>query len=741
MRINGEPAIGLGISNVSGGNIVTLGNLVRDRLAELESERPLGMNLTVVSDQGESVNESINDFISNLIVAIIIVVVVLFVFMGFKSGVIIGFTLLLIICGTLIAMLLDGIDMHRVSLGALIIALGMLVDNAIVVTDALRIRIRAGEDPEAAAIDTVKTTIWPLLGGTAVGILAFSAIGFSPTAMGEYAGSLFWVIGYSLFLSWVLAVTLVPLLCVKLFKPQTPGKSEAGPNRFYRGYAALLRRLIRHRALTLGGLAAALLLALFGFRFVPPGFMPDSTRPQFVVDYWLPQGTDISRTAAELADVETFIREHHDLGNITSFIGSGGPRFMLTYNSEPANSAYGQLLIDVEDFREIPGLVATLQDELTEAFPQAQIRVWKFMLGSPLPAKIEAVFKGPDPRVLRRLAAEAKEIFAADPDATAIKDDWREPVPVVRPRINDTAARRAGLSRTDIHAALQTVYGGTAVGVFRDGDLMIPILARAPLEERENLDRLGSVLVYSPAANRSIPLTQFIDGIETVFEDTLIRRRNRFPAIKVQADPPAGEPAGHLLDRLRPQIEAMELPPGYSLVWDGEYEASREANEGLAITAPYGFTAMILAVVIMFNAVKQPLVIWLTAPLALIGVTIGLLLFNAPFEFMAILGFLSLIGMLVKNAIVLVDQIDIERRAGKILNEAIVDSAVSRILPVAMGAITTILGVLPLLADPFFRSMTVVIMFGLGFATLLTLLVVPVLYSLFFQTRSDRRKP
>lgn len=735
MRINGEPAIGIGISNVSGGNIVTLGTLVRTRLAELESERPLGMHLTVVSDQGKSVNQSINDFIANLVTAIVIVVAVLFVFMGFKSGLIIGFTLLLIICGTLIAMYLDGIDMHRVSLGALIIALGMLVDNAIVVTDALRLRIGAGEDPEAAADDTVKTTIWPLLGGTAVGILAFSAIGFSPTAMGEYAGSLFWVIGYSLFLSWVLAVTLVPLLCVKLFKPKTPGKSGEGPNRFYRGYAALLHRLLRHRVLTLGALAAALGLALFGFRFVPPGFMPDSTRPQFVVDYWLPQGTDISRTAAELADVEAFIRGQHDLGSITAFIGSGGPRFMLTYSSEPANSAYGQLLIDVEDFRRIPDLVTTLQDDLTEAFPQAQIRVWKFMLGSPLPAKIEAVFKGPDPRVLRRLAAEAKEIFAADPDATAIRNDWREPVPVVRPRINDTAARRAGLSRPDLHAALQTVYGGTAVGVFRDSDMMIPIIARAPLEERENLDRLGSVLVHSPAANRSIPLSQFIDGMETVFEDTLIRRQNRFPAIKVQADPPAGEPAGLLFDRLRPQIEAMELPPGYSLVWDGEYEASREANQGLAITAPYGFTAMILAVVIMFNAVKQPLVIWLTAPLALIGVTVGLLLFNAPFEFMAILGFLSLIGMLVKNAIVLVDQIDIERRGGKDLTPAIVDSAVSRILPVAMGAVTTILGVLPLLADPFFRSMTVVIMFGLGFATLLTLLVVPVLYSLFFQNR------
>lgn len=730
MRINGEPAIGVGISNVSGGNIVALGERVRQRLAALEADRPLGMQLTAVSDQGDSVNRSIHDFIVNLITAIGIVVVVLFVFMGMRSGLIIGFTLLLIVCGTLIAMLFDGIDMHRVSLGALIIALGMLVDNAIVVTDALRLRIAGGEDPETAAADTVRSTIWPLLGGTAVGILAFSAIGFSPTNMGEYAGSLFWVIGYSLFLSWVLAITLVPLLCVKFLRADPPGKTRKGPNRFYRGYAALLQRLLRHRALTLALLGIGLLLSIIGFRFIPTGFMPDSTRPQFVIDYWLPQGTDISRTADDLAEVESYLKAVEGIGNITSFIGSGGPRFMLTYHSEPANSAYGQLLIDVADFREIPPLVAKLQEDLSLAFPQAQIRVWKFMLGSPLPAKIEAVFKGPDPRVLRGLAAKAKEIFASDPQATGVKDNWRETVPVVRPRINDTAARRAGLSRPQLHAALQTVYGGSPVGVFRDRDLMLPIIARPPLEERDSLDRIGSVLIYSPTANRSIPLTQFIDGIDTVFEDTLIRRENRFPAIKVQADPPAGQPAGLLLDRLRPQIEALELPPGYTLVWDGELEASREANAGLALTAPYGFTAMILAVVIMFNAFKQPLVIWLTAPLALIGVAVGLLLFQAPFEFMAILGFLSLIGMLVKNAIVLVDQIDIERREQKPLTEAIVDSALSRILPVAMGALTTILGVLPLLADPFFRSMTVVIMFGLGFATILTLLVVPVLYSL-----------
>jgi multidrug efflux pump subunit AcrB len=306
-------------------------------------------------------------------------------------------------------------------------------------------------------------------------------------------------------------------------------------------------------------------------------------------------------------------------------------------------------------------------------------------------------------------------------------------VPVIRPVINEVAVRRAGFSPTDVNAALQTAFGGTSIGVFRDGDRMLPIIARPPEGQRGSLDSIETLLVSGGTAVRPVPLAQVVTGFETVFEDTLIRRQDRFPTIKAQCDPPAGELAGPLFNRLRPQIEAIELPPGYALSWDGEHEASRESNEGLAISAPYGFAAMILAVVIMFNAVRQAAIIWLTAPLAVIGVTIGLLLFRAPFEFMAILGFLSLIGMMVKNAIVLVDQIDIERKAGKALQPAIIDSALSRMMPVALGAMTTILGVAPLLMDPFFRSMTVVIMFGLAFATLLTLIVIPLFYSLFFR--------
>lgn len=734
MRHNGRPAIGIGISNISGGNIVALGEAVRLRLGELDAQLPIGMAIDDVSFQADSVRDSVNDFLINLACAIAIVVGVLLVFMGLKSGIIIGFVLLLIVAGTLICMMFAGIDMHRISLGALIIALGMLVDNAIVVTDAMRLRIGQGEDPRDVARDVTASTMWPLLGGTAVGILAFSAIGFSPTGMGEYAGSLFWVIGYSLLLSWVLAVTVTPLLCLRLFKASASAKrGELYQSAFYRGYSWLLEWILNHGRTSVCILLVLLALAAFGFRHVPPGFMPDSARPQFVIDYWLPQGTDISQTAADMGALEARVMAMPGVTGATTFIGGGGPRFMLTYSPESGNTAYGQLLVDVEDFRQIPALMETIQSEVSEAFPQASIKPWKFMLGKPLPSKIEAMFSGPDGAVLRSLAGEAKQIMVADGMAAGIKDDWREQVPVMRPQISGVAARRAGLEPSDVNAAMQSAFSGTTIGMFRDGDRMLPIVVRPPADERAGLTHLDTLPVSGAHAPKPIPLAQVVTGYDTVFEDTLIRRVNRFPTIKAQCDPLPGELSGPLFERLRGRIEAMELPPGYRLKWDGEYEAARSSNEGLAISAPYGFAAMILAVVVMFNALRQAAVIWLTAPLSLIGVTIGLLLFRAPFEFMAILGFLSLIGMMVKNAIVLVDQIDQERSGGLPLREAILSSSRSRLMPVALGALTTILGVAPLLLDPFFKSMTVVIMFGLAFATVLTLAVVPLFYAQFFR--------
>ncbi len=581
--------------------------------------------------------------------------------------------------------------------------------------------------------------MWPLLGGTAVGILAFSAIGLSPTDMGEYAGSLFWVILYSMLLSWLFAITLTPLFCVRFLKVKASA-GAAPEGRILRAYRALLHTTLDNRRTSGVVLVGLLGAGVAAFAFVPPGFMPDSARPQFVVDVYLPQGTDIDTTAKVVADAERQVRAEKGVTNVTSFIGQGGLRFMLTYSPEDPNPAYGQLLVDVERFEDIAGLIERLQPALQQAFPMADVKVWKFMLGRGGGKKIEAAFRGPDPEVLRRLADEAKAVMAGDPEALAIQDDWRQQVPVLSPRFSVEAAQRAGVLPSDIAAAIERNFSGQSIGVYREGEKLIPIIARAPLAEREGAQDLRNVQVYSPTAGRFVPVSQFVEKVETRWEDAIIRREDRFPMIKAQADPPAGQLSAPLFERLRPKVEAIPLPPGYVLEWHGEYKASREANEGLASAAPYGFAAMVLAVIVMFNALRQTAVIWLTVPLAVVGVAIGLLVFQAPFEFMAILGVLSLTGMLIKNAIVLVDQIDVEIREGKARYQAVLDAAASRARPVFLGAATTVLGVAPLLVDPFFRSMAVTIMFGLIFATGLTLVVVPLLYSVVFRIRVSEQK-
>lgn len=736
VRYDGKPAIGLGVSNVAGGNVVAMGDAVKTRLAELESMRPVGMELNVISYQSDSVREAVSGFVANLVAAVVIVVLVLIFSMGLRSGVIVGAVLVFTVAGTLIAMYFDNIAMQRISLGALIIALGMLVDNAIVVTDGILVRLQRGQDPRKSAVEVVEATRWPLLGGTAVGILAFSAIWLSPSDMGEYAGSLFWVILFSMLLSWLFAVTLTPLFCVKFLKAPARGQSEEVLHPVLRAYRGLLAAVLRRRLVTGLVLIALLGAAVVGFGFVPPGFMPDSARPQFVVDMYLPQGTRIETTALRVGEVEDVVRTKDGVTHVSSFIGQGGLRFMLTYAPEEPNSAYGQLLIDVDSHDRIPELVSALQEELDRRHPEMAIKVWKFMLGRGGGKKIEAAFRGPEPSVLREVAEQAKAIMAADPEAVAIQDDWRERVPVLRPVLDDVAARRAGVNVTDVSAAMERTFRGNRVGVYLEGDDALPIIVRGAETERGGPEEIANVPVFSPASGRWIPAGQLIEKTEVVWADAMIRRVDGFPSIKAQADPPAGQLSTPLFNRLRPQVEAIELPPGYELEWKGEYRASKEANEGLAASAPYGFAAMILAVVFMFNAIRQPLVIWLTAPLAIVGVTIGLLVFQTPFEFMAILGFLSLIGMLVKNSIVLVDQIDVDMREGKPGYDAVIDASLSRARPVFLGALTTVFGVAPLLMDPFFKSMAVTIMFGLIFATALTLVVVPLLYATLMRVRN-----
>lgn len=726
MTYNGERAIGFGISNTTGGNVVEMGKRVQQRLTELESQRPVGVELNPISLQSESVEASVDSFIDNLIAAIAIVLVVLLIFMGVRSGIIIGFVLLLTVAATLILMLMDNIAMQRISLGALIIALGMLVDNAIVVTDGVLTRLKNGEDRKKAISKVVKSTQWPLLGGTVVGILAFSAIGLSPSDMGEYAGSLFWVILYSMMLSWLFSITVTPLLCYQFLRVKTDEKPKKSA--ILDGYKTLLLLALKNRKAM--GLALVLLLVggVFAAKEVPPGFMPESQRAQFVVDIYLPQGTHIDKTAAVVDDIRTEVAQKSSVTNVTSFIGGGGLRFMLTYSPEPRNTSYGQLLVDVDNYESITSLVTDLQSELTRLYPDASIKVWKFMLGRGGGKKIEAGFSGPNPDTLRELSEKAKAIMNDNDNLIAVQDDWRQRVPVIAPTYDNQLMQQLGLTTVELNQAVAQLFTGRTIGQYREQDDLIPLVVRAPIEERNQQRAMEGVEVYSDKLQANVPLTELINKMNVSWQDAMIRQIDRQPTILVQADPAPGVLTNKAFEEVQPRIEAIKLPPGYDLTWYGEYKASKDANAGLASSAPYGFAAMILAVVFMFNALRQPLVIWLTVPFAIVGVVAGLIIFQTPFEFMAILGFLSLVGMMVKNAIVLVDQADVEIASGKEPFKAVIEASISRAKPVVLGALTTILGVAPLLLDPFFKSMAVTIMFGLLFATALTLIVIPLLY-------------
>jgi multidrug efflux pump subunit AcrB len=737
LRFDGNPAIGIGISTISGGNVVAMGEKLKARARVLANEIPLGMEFGIIAMQSDAVQTSIQGFVISLLQAVAIVVVVLLFFMGLRSGLLIGFILLLTICGSFIFMSMAGVTLERISLGALIIALGMLVDNAIVVVDGMLIRFQQGMERRKAAIEVVKQTAWPLLGATIIAVLAFAAIGTSQDKTGEYTRSLFTVIMISLMLSWFTAVTVTPLLGTMFLK--TP-KGEAGADpyggTFYRIFGGFLRSCIDVRWLTLIVVVGVFASAVYGFGLVSQSFFPNSTRPQFMVDYWLPQGTSIERNNADAARVEEYMMGLEGVTHIASVIGQGAPRFLLTYTPEKMNSAYTQFLVEVDDAARIDGLYDEIQDYLSENFEDAQPQSRKFILGPGEPGKIQAKFFGPDPNVLRDLSAKAEAILGVHHDAFGVRNDWRGRVKVLRPVIDEQQANQFKISRQAINNVLLQAFEGLTVGVFRERDELLPIILRAPESERADVSTVRNLQIWAPAANTTIPFRQVVTGFETVFEDEIIQRINRERVITALADPRHGD-APPLLNDVRAAVEAIELPEGYRLEWWGEYKSSGDAQAALAGTIPVFIVMMILITVALFNDLRQTAVIWLVVPLAVIGVTVGLLVTEQPFGFMALLGFLSLSGMLIKNAIVLVDEINLQRKEDKPAIDAVTGSAVGRLRPVAMAAATTILGMTPLFPDAFFVSMAVTIAFGLGFATVLTMVVVPVLYATLFGIKSQ----
>ncbi|ELY3406348.1 multidrug efflux RND transporter permease subunit VmeV [Vibrio parahaemolyticus] len=738
---NGKKAINIGISFASGVNVVEVGERLNAELSSLESIKPAGLDMSYFYNQAQEVDDSVKVFVISLAEAVAIVIIVLLFTMGLRSGVIIGVVLLLTVFGTFILMNYNNIELHRISLGALIIALGMLVDNAIVVVEGILVGLKKGRTKVQAAVDIVKQTQWPLLGATVIAITAFAPIGLSQDATGEFMGSLFWVLCFSLFLSWVTAITLTPFLADLLLKEEEKDSNGEDEDP-YKGwlfvvFGALLKFALRFRWMTVAAMVALLVGAVVAFGNVKQQFFPPSNTPMFYVDMWMPEGTDIRQTIKQAEKVESYIRQQDDIDFVSVSIGQGLQRFALTYQPEKSYEAYAQFQVRTTDRDNMFKLLHKLDDNLAKTFDEPTFQ-FKLMEFGPSPAsKIEARITGPDPKVLRELAVKVEDILHTDPGARNVRHDWRERTKELVPVFNESKARRLGISKEDLSSTLQMAFGGSTFGVLRDGTHTLPIMMRLPEAERVDFESLQNVKIWSPSLQTYIPVDQIIDGVELDWSEPLIQRRDRKRTLTVLADHDvlSDDTAASLFARVQPKVMALHIPEGYEITWGGEYESSKDAQEGLFGSLPMGYLLMFIITILLFNSIKKPLVIWFTVPLSIIGVAFGLLTTNMPFSFTAFLGLLSLSGMILKNGIVLLDQINLELESGKDPYLAIVDSAISRVRPVSMAALTTILGMIPLVFDAFFGSMAITIMAGLGFATVLTLIVVPVMFAILFRIK------
>ncbi|MEC6831652.1 efflux RND transporter permease subunit [Photobacterium toruni] len=737
VSFNGHQALNMGVSFVEGVNVVEVGQRVMQRLAELKEQQPVGINIDEVYSQPTEVDKSVSGFVVSLGQAVAIVIIVLLFFMGLRSGLLIGLILLLTVLGTFVFMKWMAIDLQRISLGALVIALGMLVDNAIVVVEGILIGMQKGRTRMQAASDIVTQTKWPLLGATVIAVMAFAPIGLSQDSTGEYCRTLFTVLLISLMLSWFTAISLTPFFADLFFKnvkvEQGADQKDPYGSIFFVVYRKSLEFCMRRAWLTILTLLLMLGGSLYGFTLLKQSFFPASTTPMFMVDVWLPEGTDIRATNDTLKSLEKVVNTEQGVQHVSSSAGKGSQRFMLTYAPEKSYASYGELIVRVDSFENVIPVMRKFSQAMDKDHPEVEYKLKQVMLGPSSGSKIEARIVGSDPTILRGIASQVVDVMNADPGAFNIRHDWRERTKVIEPVFNESQARRYGITKKDVDELLQMAFSGINIGLYREGTNLMPIVARLPEEERVDISTIEGMKIWSPAIQGYIPLQQVVLDVNVRWEDPLVVRKNRKRMLTIMADPnPLGdETAASVQARILPVIEAIDLPAGYSLEWGGEYESSADAKASLFQTMPMGYLAMFLITVFLFNKVKEALIVWATVPLAIIGVTVGLLLLNTPFGFMALLGFLSLSGMLVKNGIVLLDQIEIEIASGKEKYQAVVDAAVSRVRPVCMAAITTVLGMLPLLPDVFFKPMAVTIMFGLSFATVLTLIVVPVLYRLF----------
>lgn len=773
MLYDGQNAYGFSIAALGGTDITKLGKETDAKMDALkESLIPAGVEFHKVFFQPERVKEALSSFLVNLLLSITIVIVVLMFAMGFRSGIIIGVNLFVIVFGTFL--ILNNFDgtLQRVSLGTFVLAMGMLVDNAIVIIDGILVDLKRGVSKQEALTSIGKKTAMPLLGATLIAIMAFFPIFLSPDTAGVYVRDLFIVLAVSLLLSWILALTLVPIhASFSLTRKKRSERKGRGNKKdpfdspSYRVLRTVLSWVLCHKTTTI--VIATILVgsSLFSYQFLPQGFFPDMEYNQLYIEYKLPEGATSETVKKDLEQISQYLKEKEEVTHITTSIGGTPGRYNLVRSMAIPSMSYGELIVDFHTPKQVVKCIPDIQNYLTNNYPQAYARVKRYnLMYKKFP--IEVQFNGPDPAILRDLTAQALEIMHKNSSTRLECKDWEPKFPVIVANYNQPTARSLGLSRSDIAISLLAATEGIPTGVFYDGRDRFNIYLKTTENQGEPINDLSNAQVFGmvpPISNllnketvtgllsgtikeqeiisellRTVPLSQATNGIEIEWHEPLVIRSNGQRAMRAQCEPAVGVSASDARKSILEEIENIELPVGYSLEWEGEYKASNQSTKYLFKNFPLAIILMIAILVLLFKDYRKPLIIMLSIPLLLVGVVYGMLLSGKVFGFVAIVGILGLIGMMVKNGVILMDEINMQLSSGVEPMKALLDSSSNRFRPVMMASMTTILGMIPLLADDLFGSLAVTIMGGLLIGTLITLLFIPILYAIFFGIKLDK---
>jgi len=747
VRQDGKPALGLGVSMQDGANIIALGEDLKRAMQTIAAGLPVGIEITQIADQPHIVEHSISEFVETFVEALGIVLLVSFISLGWRTGIVVALSVPLVLAIVLAMMYAAGVDLHRITLGALIIALGLLVDDAIIAIEMMVVKMEQGFDRARAATFAWTSTAFPMLTGTLVTAAGFLPVGFAKSSAGEYAGGIFWVVGLALLASWVVAVTFTPYLGLKLLPNLAKLHARDNPDAIYdtRIYRILRRTIefaLRWRRSVVVVTVLAFLASIAGFGFVQQQFFPTSTRTELFLEMRLPEGTAIGVTDATAKKAEHLLAGDADIATYTSYVGQGSPRFWLGLNPVLPNPNFAQIVIVTKSLEGRERVKARLDRALADGvLPEARTRVDRFNFGPPVGFPVQFRVVGPDPMKVRAIAEDVRGVMATNRKIIDPHLNWGEQVKSIRLEVDQDRARAIGLTPQEVAQNLQTLLSGFTITQYREGIEHIDVVARAVAEERLDLNRLPA-LTIATRNGVAVPLSQFA-RLNYEYEEPILWRRNRDIVLTVRGDIVDNVQAPDVTNEVLPKLQPIKdaLPYGYRIETGGSIEESVKANGALVAVFPVMAIVMLSLLMIQLQSFSRLALVFATAPLGLIGATGALLISNRPFGFVALLGLIALAGMIMRNTVILVDQIERDITAGHGRYRAIVDATVRRARPVALTAFAAILGMVPLARNIFWGPMAITIMGGLFVATVLTLLVVPALYALWFRVRERELAP